>query len=112
VNISTGYTRIAAPTHLAYSASKAGLNNLTLALAPTLGACGITINAVTPGVIDTDINSDWINQPGAREQVASLSVFGRVGQPSDVAALVRYLSSDISRWTTGQTIDISGGSAL
>ena len=60
VNISTGYTRVAAPTHPVYAATKAGLNNLGLALAPVFGPRGITINAVMPGIIDTDMNADWL----------------------------------------------------
>ncbi|KOX12617.1 SDR family NAD(P)-dependent oxidoreductase [Nocardiopsis sp. NRRL B-16309] len=112
VNVSTGYTRIAAPTHPVYSASKAALNALTLALAPTLGPRGITVNAVMPGVIDTDMNAEWLSEPGAREYAEGLSVFKRVGEVDDVAGLVRYLASPQARWTTGQVIDATGGSAL
>jgi 3-oxoacyl-[acyl-carrier protein] reductase len=110
VNISTGYTRIAAPTLPVYAATKAALNNLGLALAPVLGPRGITINAVMPGIVDTDINADWL--PGNREQAAAVSVFNRVGTVEDIALVVRYLTSDAGRWVTGQVIDATGGSAL
>jgi NAD(P)-dependent dehydrogenase (short-subunit alcohol dehydrogenase family) len=112
VNVSTGYTRIAAPTHVAYTAAKSALNGITLALAPTLARHGVTINAVLPGVVETGINADWIDAPGAREQAAAMSAFGRLGQPADVASLVRYLVSPVAAWTTGQAIDVTGGTAL
>ena len=110
VNISTGYTRVAAPTHPVYAATKAALNNLGLALAPVFGPRGITINAVMPGIVDTDINADWL--PDNRESAAALSVFNRVGTVEDIALVVRHLASDAGRWTTGQVIDATGGSAL
>ncbi|MGW4501067.1 SDR family NAD(P)-dependent oxidoreductase [Micromonospora sp. NPDC004336] len=111
VNISTGYTRIAAPTHPVYSATKAALNALTLALAPTLAARGVTVNAVMPGIIDTDMNAGWL-QGDARESAAALSVFNRVGTVDDVADVVRFLASEEARWVTGQVVDATGGSAL
>jgi len=112
VNISTGYTRIAAPTHPVYAATKAALNTLGLALAPTFGPRDITINAVLPGIVDTDMNADWLDAPGAREQAGAVSVFNRVGTVDDIARLVRHLASDAGRWTTGQVIDATGGSRL
>jgi len=112
VNISTGYTRVAAPTHPAYAATKGAINTLGLALAPTFGPRGITINAVMPGIIDTDMNADWLGDDEARAGAAAFSVFNRIGTVDDVAALVRYLASDAGRWTTGQVIDATGGSAL
>jgi NAD(P)-dependent dehydrogenase (short-subunit alcohol dehydrogenase family) len=112
VNISTGFTRVAAPTHPVYAATKGAINTLGLALAPTFGPRGITINAVMPGIIDTDMNADWLDDPEARAGAAALSVFNRIGTVDDVSALVRHLASDAGRWTTGQVIDATGGSAL
>lgn len=111
VNISTGFTRVAAPTHPVYAATKGAINTLGLALAPTFGPRGITINAVMPGIIDTDMNA-WLDDPEARAGAAALSVFNRIGTVDDVADLVRHLASDAGRWTTGQVIDATGGSAL
>jgi NAD(P)-dependent dehydrogenase (short-subunit alcohol dehydrogenase family) len=110
VNISSGFTRIAAPTHPVLAATKAAVNNLTLAFAPVFGPRGITINAVMPGIVDTDINADWL--PENRESAADLSVFNRVGTVEDIALVVRHLASDAGRWITGQVIDATGGSQI
>ena len=112
IAVSTGYTRIAAPTHLAYTASKAGLEGVLRAVSPELARRGITVNSVAPGIIDTDLNADWINAPGARAGAAEVSAFGRIGTPEDVADIISYLASDAARWITGQTIDATGGSSL
>src|SRR5262245_55799263 len=110
VNITTGFTRIAAPTHPVLAATKAAVNNLTLAFAPVFGPRGITINAVMPGIIDTDMNADWL--PENRASAGAVSVFNRVGTPEDIALVVRHLAGESGRWVTGQTIDASGGSQL
>ncbi|SJM68929.1 SDR family NAD(P)-dependent oxidoreductase [Gulosibacter sp. 10] len=112
VAVSTGYTTVAAPTHLAYTASKAGLEGVLHAVSPELAKRGITVNAVAPGIIDTDLNADWIDEPGARDGAAQVSAFGRIGRPEDVADVIAFLASDRGRWVTGQTIDATGGSSL
>ncbi|SNT29150.1 SDR family NAD(P)-dependent oxidoreductase [Rhodococcoides kyotonense] len=112
IGVSTGYVRIAAPTHVAYSASKAGFEGAFRSVAPELARRGITVNVVRPGVIDTDINADWIDLPGAREGAAGLSAFNGVGKPKDVAGVVRWLAGDAGGWVTGQAIDVTGGTGL
>ncbi|KAA9108253.1 SDR family NAD(P)-dependent oxidoreductase [Microbacterium rhizomatis] len=112
INISSGLTRIADPKYPGYSASKGALNALTLSLAPSLAARGITINAVMPGYVETDRLATRLADPIARRHVRALSLFGRLGQPEDIAHAVRYLASDGAGWTTGQVIDVSGGTAL
>ena len=112
INISTGFTRVAAPTHPAYAASKGALETLTLALAPEFGARGITVNTVMPGVTETDMNAAWIAIPEARAGAEALSVFSRVGQPADVADVIAFVASSEARWTTGQVIDATGGARL
>ena len=112
INISTGFTRIAAPTHPAYAASKGALETLTLALAPAFARRGITVNTVMPGVTATDMNADWLALPEGRASAEALSVFARVGQPADVADVVTYVASNDARWVTGQVLDATGGARL
>ncbi|UTS88261.1 SDR family oxidoreductase [Rhizobium anhuiense] len=112
INVSTGFTRIAAPTHPAYAASKGALETLTLALAPELARRGITVNAVLPGVTETDMNAEWLASPDARAGAEALSVFSRVGRAEDVADVIAFLASNEARWTTGQMIDATGGARI
>lgn len=112
INVSTGFTRVAAPTHPAYAASKGSLETLTLALAPAFAQRGITVNAVMPGVTETDMNAAWLAQPDARAGAEAMSVFSRVGTPDDVADVITFLASNDSRWTTGQIIDATGGARI
>ncbi|SIT46464.1 Uncharacterized oxidoreductase MexAM1_META1p0182 [Paraburkholderia piptadeniae] len=112
INVSTGFTRVAAPTHPAYAASKGALETLTLALAPEFGRRGITVNTVMPGVTETDMNAAWITVPEARANAEAMSVFSRVGQPDDVADVITFLATNEARWTTGQVIDATGGARL
>ncbi|MDX8530816.1 SDR family oxidoreductase [Mesorhizobium sp. VK25A] len=112
INVSTGFTRVAAPNHPAYAASKGALENLTLALAPAFGPRGITVNAVVPGVTDTDMNAQWLAVPEARAGAEAMSVFSRLGRPDDVADVIAFLASNEARWTTGQVIDVTGGTRL
>lgn len=112
INISTGFTRVAAPTHPAYSASKGALETLTLALAPEFGPRGITVNAIMPGITETDMNAEWLAIPEARAGAEAMSVFSRLGHPDDVADVIAFLASKEARWTTGQVIDATGGARL
>ncbi|OHV45047.1 short-chain dehydrogenase [Parafrankia soli] len=113
INISSGVTRIAAPEMLTYAMSKGALNTLSHSLAKGLGARGITVNAVSPGIVDADSNAMWLrNDP---EQVAlwsSFSALDRIGQTADIADVVAFIASDDARWITGQVIDATGGAKL
>ena len=112
INISTGFTRVAGPTHSIYSASKGAVETLTLALAPIFAEKGITVNAVRPGTTATDMNKDWLANPEAHAAAASMSAFGRVGSTEEVADVVAFVASKEARWITGQFIDATGGSRL
>jgi enoyl-[acyl-carrier protein] reductase III len=100
--------------HGILGAAKAAMESLIRALALELGPQGITVNGVSPGIIDTDsshlyvesIGRDW---PSAAAQVASMTPVRRVGTADDVAGLVAYLVSDAASFLTGQTILIDGG---
>ncbi|MBT2383395.1 glucose 1-dehydrogenase [Streptomyces sp. ISL-11] len=111
INVSSATTRIAMPNIVAYSAAKGAVNTLTLTLAEALAPRGITVNAVAPGIVETDFNP-WLAIPEMKATAESWSALGRTGTPADVAGLAAFLASDDSRWTTGQVIDVSGGSAL
>lgn len=112
VNVSSLASRRAFPESLAYAMSKGALDTMTLALAKELGPRGITVNAVGPGYVETDMNARRRTTPEARADLAARSVFGRIGRPSDVADVVAFLASDDSRWITGQYLDVSGGTDL
>lgn len=112
INISSAATRIAFPESVAYCMAKAALEALTPALAKELGPRRITVNAVAPGFVKTDMNKRrWSSAEGEAFH-AAFSVFHRMGRPADIADIVAFLASDDSRWVTGQCIDASGGSHL
>ncbi|MFC9324099.1 SDR family oxidoreductase [Kitasatospora sp. NPDC057015] len=111
INISSGATRIAFPRTVAYSMTKGALDTLTLTLALALGPRGITVNTVAPGIVDTEINPH-LKDPRVRAELASFSVFDRIGQPSDIADVVAFVAGDDARWITGQYLDATGGAHL
>lgn len=112
INVSSGVTRAAFPDVAAYSLTKGAINTLTLLLAKQLGARHITVNTLAPGLINTDMNADILQDEAVQKFAASLSALGRVGQPSDVADAAAFLASSDSRWVTGQYLDVTGGSHL
>ncbi|QWU16186.1 NAD(P)-dependent dehydrogenase, short-chain alcohol dehydrogenase family [Paenibacillus sophorae] len=112
INISSGVTRIAYPHIMAYNLTKGAINTFTLHLAQLLGPRGITVNAVLPGIVDTDVNASWLHTPEGQQHASEMSALDRVGQPSDIADIVAFLSSSDSRWVTGQMVDATGGSHL
>jgi NAD(P)-dependent dehydrogenase (short-subunit alcohol dehydrogenase family) len=81
-------------------------------LAQHLGSRSITVNAILPGIIDTEMNAGTLQDPDGQKFAAGLSAFNRWGQPEDVADIAAFLASSDSRWVTGQLIDASGGSHL
>ena len=93
-----------------YGATKAGLVGLTKALALETAADGITVNAIAPGAIDTDMLA--ANTPGRREKLASNIPVGRIGEPADIANAAAFLASPRSSFITGQVIHVNGGEGL
>ncbi|PFB24208.1 SDR family oxidoreductase [Bacillus cereus] len=112
INISSFVTRVATPSVFAYSISKGAINTLTHTLAQQLGARGITVNAILPGIINTEMNAETLRNKDGQKYAAGLSTFNRWGEPNDIADIVGFLSSSDSRWITGELIDASGGSCL
>lgn len=95
------------PTSTVYAASKAAVIALTHGFARELGPDGITVNAVAPGVIETDMTTDIIAERG--DAIRSMTPLGRIGQPDDVAGVVSFLASEDAGWITGRTILADGG---
>jgi 3-oxoacyl-[acyl-carrier protein] reductase len=112
INLSSATTRISLPAIPAYSMTKGAINTLTLSLSNQLGPRGITINAIQPGFVATDMNAAMLQDPTGQKFGADFSTFGRWGQSEDVADVAAFLASPDSRWVTGQLIDASGGSHL
>ncbi|MDI4234146.1 SDR family oxidoreductase [Bradyrhizobium sp. Arg237L] len=102
------------PMHVVpiYSMAKAAINNLTHALATELGPRRITVNAVAPGWIRTDMNAAVRKNSDMVKAIEADTALGRFGETSDVAAVVAFLSSDEGRWVTAQIIEASGGYKL
>lgn len=90
-----------------YSASKAGVIGMTRTLAAELGGYGVTVNAIAPGFIKTDM-TDALSD-SVKERIVSLVPLKDIGQPEDIADMVYYLASDSGRYITGQVISIDGG---
>ena len=93
-----------------YSASKAGVIGFTKSIAKEVGSRGITVNAVAPGFIATDM-TDALGETVTQRVTEQISL-GRLGQPEEVASVVRYLASEGASYITGQTIVVDGGLAL
>ncbi|MFD1720305.1 SDR family NAD(P)-dependent oxidoreductase [Amnibacterium endophyticum] len=92
----------------AYSASKAGILGLTRALAREVGEHGITVNAIAPGPIDTDIMGGTLT-PERKAALAVGTLVGRVGTPEEIAALIAFLLGPDAGYITGATVDVNGG---
>ncbi|HET6297811.1 MAG TPA: SDR family oxidoreductase [Kribbella sp.] len=112
INLSSMLSRgQAMPNTSIYAMSKGAVDSLAIVLAKELAPRGITVNTVSPGVIDTEIHEGRL-VGAALNWVASLSSMGRIGTPEDVADAVAFLASEDSRWITGHWLDTSGGSLL
>jgi 3-oxoacyl-[acyl-carrier protein] reductase len=90
-----------------YAASKAGLVGFTKSVAREVASRGITVNAVAPGFIETDMTAAMTDK--AKEAVTSAIPMGRVGSPEDVAGAVVFLASDAAAYVTGQVLAVDGG---
>src|ERR1051325_954180 len=110
VNVSSVVSTLAPPNTAVYSASKAAVDAITRSLAKELGARGIRVNAVNPGVVETEgVRAQGIPGSDFEKQAIAHTPLGRIGQPADIAPAVVFLASDDARWVTGETLTLAGG---
>ncbi|MFL6062285.1 MAG: SDR family NAD(P)-dependent oxidoreductase [Marmoricola sp.] len=96
----------------AYCSAKAGLVMLTEVAALELARRGVRVNAVSPGLVVTPLTQPAMDIPGIREDYLENTPLGRTGEPSEIAAAIRFLLGPDSTWITGENLDINGGAHL
>ena len=110
INVSSVVSRLTPPGSAVYTGTKGAIDAITGVLARELAPRSIRVNAVNPGLVETEgthsagmIGTDW------EEGLVAQTPLGRTGQPADIADVVAFLASDASRWMTGETLTVSGG---
>ena len=111
VFVSSVAARAAVGTLPAYAATKGAVDTLVTHFAALLGERGIRVNAVAPGVVQTDMSS-FTKSDAGREYTLSIQALKRIAQPDDIGGVVAFLASDAARWITGDTVHVDGGSRL
>jgi len=106
INISSMWGNVGASCEVIYSASKGAVNLFTRALAKELAPSNIRVNAVAPGIINTEMNS-WMSEEELNSMVDEIPL-GRLGEGEDVAKAVAFLAGDGSKYITGQIINVDG----
>ena len=107
INISSMWGEVGASCEVHYSASKAGVIGLTKALAKEVAPSGIRVNCIAPGVIMTDMMSDFDKE--TLDELVKETPLGRLGTPQDIASAALFLASDSASFITGQTLGVNGG---
>jgi len=108
INFSTSVTGQMFSGYSVYAGAKGAVEQFTRQLAKELGPKGITINAIAPGPINTELFASG-KTPEQIAAVGSANAFGRIGEPEDIASVLLFLASEESQWITGQTIRVNGG---
>lgn len=109
INMSSVNAVFAIANQVPYSASKGGINQLTKVMALSLAPYGIRVNAIGPGSIMTDMLASVNKDKAAKHRLLSRTPLGRIGEPSEIAAIAAFLASDDASYITGQTIYADGG---
>lgn len=110
INISSVAATSAPPTTAVYSATKAAVNAVTRSLAQELGSRKIRVNAINPGMVETEgVHAAGISESDFRKQVEAQTPLGRIGQPGDIGPAAVFFASNDSAWITGETLHIAGG---
>ena len=110
INIGSMWGKVGASCEVAYSATKAGIRGLTMAMAKEFGPSGITVNCIEPGFIATEMNAAI--DEASKQALCDETPLGRMGTPAEVAAAAVFLASDAASFITGQVIGVDGGLAV
>lgn len=108
INVSSIGTRLAAPTTVVYTATKAAVEMLTISMSRALGPRGIRVNAVAPGMTDTEMLRSVLSADLLDAALPRIAL-GPIGRTGDIAPVVTFLAFDDARWITGETIHVNGG---
>ncbi len=108
VNLSSSVVGLYQPGYAAYAATKAGIEAVTKILAKELGSRGITVNAVAPGPVATELFLDGKSEELV-DRIRGMIPLGRLGEPADIARVIRFLASADGGWINGQTLRANGG---
>jgi 3-oxoacyl-[acyl-carrier protein] reductase len=110
INISSLVSTLAPANAAVYSATKGAVDTITASLAKELGARNIRVNAVRPGLVETEVTvTSGFTEGDFHDQYVKNAPLGRIGRPQDIATAVAYLASDDSSWVSGETLLVSGG---
>ncbi len=110
VNLSSVGARLGGlPGLVVYATSKAAVENFTIGFAKEVGPEGIRVNAIAPGMIETDMTSGPLSDPHFRDHIMGMTPLRRVGTPDEVAEAVSWLMSPAARFVSGSTVTVSGG---
>jgi 3-oxoacyl-[acyl-carrier protein] reductase len=110
INISSIVSTLGIPGAAVYSGTKGAVDSITRSLAKELGPRGIRVNAINPGMIETEgLHASGISESDMRKQVEAQTPLGRIGQPQDIANAAVFFASPDSAWITGETLTVAGG---
>src|SRR5438132_1036504 len=110
INISSAVTSLTPPNSSVYTGTKGAVDAITRTLAKELGPRKIRVNAINPGLVETEgVRAAGFDQGDLRKSIEAQTPFGRVGQPSDIAPAAVFFASSDSGWITGETLRVAGG---